>query len=116
MSTTIRMGQLRSKEVPVPVEFEGDTFTLRYCPHKMTPALMDDVTARSDAVETNHEVYTIFRQELPQIVVGWNVVDERDQPVPFTTEALNGMADALAGAMWRALVDHQRPNPVSAGS
>lgn len=108
----ISLADLTRATRTVAVEYDGHTVNLTYTPGKLTPA----VEARlNDANEHNRPASGVA-DELAQIIVGWDVTDEKGKPVEVTTELLHEFPTRFLLACVQAIGSDARPNAQSAAN
>src|SRR5690242_4395891 len=87
---TIRLGDLRLAQIPLDVEYAGQTVTIEFRPYMMDAAWEDALEGALQRVESSFDVPNAFRAALSDVLAGWNVVDDAGQPVPLDLRTMPG--------------------------
>lgn len=96
---------------PVKVEWEGPVVEVIYRRDRLTGAVADRAMMAPEPEQVRRTAET-----LAELLEGWDITDDDEQPLPITVENLLALPVALLTATMLALGQDSRPDPTSAGS
>lgn len=92
----LNLATLRDKIAHLSFEFEGETVSIQYRPHKLTPEYMASIRriSQSDDGEGEQDGANYDAQVVSDVLVSWDVM-AGDEPFPPTYENLLLVPQAL---------------------
>lgn len=92
-------GRRATVTVPMPNSDAAEAITFAYLPNRFTPKLEAEFRAMADE---RIDALT-FARRLGRVLVGWDVVDEADDPVELTPEVIADLPTPLIADVMAAI-------------
>lgn len=110
----IKLSELATKSRKLSVGFDDETIEVTYLPGRMT---MDMQTRVQEAMaKPAGEANSDLAEILSVLVSGWDVLDDKGEPLPVTVDLVHQMPLRFVTALTRSLFDDINPNAKTASS
>lgn len=96
----------------ISIPFGEDTLNLTYDPNKFTVEL----ERRLKEAQTDEGSIAASAELLAELIVQWDVLDEKDKPLPVNAQTIGALGLGVMGIITRAIGDNQNPNARDASS
>lgn len=105
----IRLSDLKAatKTITIPVPGTDDTLTITYRLGEMTPERVDRLDELMEQPHTTSELWAMTLA----IIVSWDLLDDEDQPIPVTPEAIASVPSPVLSWINRRIAEDAHANP-----
>lgn len=110
----VRLSDLqRGTDRTLSVAWEDVTLTLTYQPRRFT----GEAEARlMPLASDNRRPLQFYIALIHHLVTGWDLVDDKDRPIPLTEETISKLPAGLLGAIVRRILEDLAPSLASGGT
>lgn len=109
----IRLSDLRKSSQPASFEWEGEICNVKFRPGAVTAQMQISAAGLAtvgDSPERIVEYVGDFVQAMADLIVEWDIVDEKGEPLPITPETIGSLSLPFLFAMFGAIMSAYNPN------
>lgn len=102
---SIKVSALLRQEAETEIKFFDETGVVKFRPGAITDDMFETVQAAAEADDEN-----VLNKLLAEVLISWDVVDEKGEMVPFTGAALKGLPIPFKSAVLEQVIEAARGN------
>lgn len=100
----ISLSRMQSNTQTISIPYFEDTVSITYKPSEMTPVVEAQIREASNAGDEK-----VMLEVLSRLVVSWDVLDEKEKPIPVTAKTMATMPSAFLTAIFTGIRDDMVP-------